>query len=102
MTRACACWGLLAIGAVADIATTHVGLAAGYPEANPVAEPLIESGGLPELTILKAAAVLAVFLTWAWAGQEDLPGRNLPVGTLGVIWIGAASWTLAVISGVVA
>jgi len=50
-------WGLVLIGAVADLLSTFFGLSLCFTEANPVARTMLDAGGGAGLIALKLGAV---------------------------------------------
>jgi hypothetical protein len=80
-------WWLAVAALVADLTTTHHGLARGLVETNPVGVAALDSAGIAGLVAVKAAA-----LGVALACRRALPDRFglLPPAVLAWVWAGAA------------
>ena len=87
-------WSLFAIGALADLVTTGVGLQLGLVESNPIAYAVIDAGGMAGAigAVALKAAVVPLILAAAWLVREryGMPRAALVIPA----WIGV-NWALA-------
>ncbi len=80
-------WLVLLLAAhLLDVLTTNLGLAAGVPEANPLAAALMRGWGEPAAYGVKLAlAVVVLGLLW-WVRRRSLwPARVLCLAMVGVV-----------------
>ncbi len=83
-------WAVLGVATASDYLTTRVGLAVGYPEANPLAAGVIDQFGLAgAVVVLKLPALLFVATLWLVLPTEY---RDVGVETLAVVWSAVVLW----------
>ena len=100
-------WSVFAIGALADLVTTGVGLQLGLVESNPIARAVLGMGAMAGAigAVALKAAVVPLILAAAWLVREryGMPRAALVIPAwIGVNWALAAAYNAHLIGAVLA
>lgn len=90
-------WTILALAALGDVLSTHIGLVAGLAESNTYAVPVVAGGLAPMLATKLAIAGLAG-VCWIAATQTDLARPAAIPVVVALPWLLATVWNSALIA----
>lgn len=93
-------WAIAALGALADIATTAIGLSVGLVEKNAIMAPIVDQG-MPSMMVAKLAILLFVAGCYAVCQECNASKTAAIPAAVGIVWLAVSVWNAALIASVI-